>query len=89
MWQLSSTLLKKLMLLAAQLDCFGTKIKIKPIRAEIVPKQAYALSSSLSLKEKRQTTYKKRLLICESSLTRNIFGQPKLIERRFLVKVIR
>ena len=50
MWQLSSTLLKKLKQLAAQFDCFGTKIKNKLIRAEIVPKQDYALS---------QTTYKK------------------------------
>ena len=41
MWQLNSTLLKKLKQLAAQ---FGTKIKIKPIRAKIVPKQAYSLS---------------------------------------------
>ena len=40
MWQLSSALLKKLKYLAAQFNCFGTKIKIKSIRAQIVAKQA-------------------------------------------------
>ena len=48
-WQLSLTLLKKLKSLAEQFDCFGTKIKIKPIRAEIVTQQTYSLSFSLSL----------------------------------------
>ena len=46
MWHLSSNLLKKLKYVAAQFDCF--RRKIKPIRAEIVPKQAYYLSLSLN-----------------------------------------
>ena len=37
-WQHSSTLHKKVEWLTAQFDCFGTKIIIKTIRAEIVPK---------------------------------------------------
>ena len=67
MWQLCSTLLTKLKYLAAQFDCFRTKINIKRIQAEIVSKQAYSLSLSLSLSqnEKRQTTYK------------NIFSEQK------------
>ena len=49
LWQLNLTLLKKLKELAVQFDCFGIKIKIKPIRIEIAPKQAGSPSLSLSL----------------------------------------
>ena len=46
--QLSSTLHKKLRQLATRIIFFGTKIKIKPMQAEIVPKQLYSLLLSLS-----------------------------------------
>ena len=93
MWQLSWTLLKKLKQLAAQFYCFRTKIKIKPIRAEIFRKQAY--SHSFFQKEKRQTIYKKIVSeqkCCSETIgefnLRRLKSKPQvLFTGEFLIKV--
>ena len=46
--------------MAAQFDCFRTKIKIKPIQTKIVPKQAL-LSFALSLKKRNVKLHIKKL----------------------------
>ena len=62
MCQLSLTLLKKLNQLATQFDCLRAKFKIKPIQAEIVAKQAYSLSLSLSLKKRNVKLYIQKIV---------------------------